>query len=103
MSKNKLEIWKERIGDCKASGLPVTEWCERNGLTKHKYYYWHKMITKPITPSKEMPIFAEVSAPIQASFGQGIKITFKEVDISVVDKDAIALAVQFIHALQKQC
>ena len=35
-----LNEWASRIADQKSSGLSVSEWCVKNGLTKDKYFYW---------------------------------------------------------------
>lgn len=37
-----LKVWKERIMDCRASGLPVTEWCSRNAWSTSTYYRWER-------------------------------------------------------------
>ncbi|WP_277409205.1 IS66 family insertion sequence element accessory protein TnpA [Lacrimispora xylanisolvens] len=37
-------LWKERFADRAASGLKVEDWCEKNGITKHAYYYWHRKV-----------------------------------------------------------
>ena len=103
MSINKVEIWKDRISECKTSGLPVTEWCRKNELTKAKYYYWHKIINESAMPPTENPVFAEVVVPLKVSSYLGIKVSCKDVDISLSDTNDITLAVAFIQELQKQC
>lgn len=103
MNINKGELWKKRINECKASGLSVAEWCNKNNLTKAKYYYWHKILNEPIIPDEDSPIFAEVLVPIKAPTSTGIKISCKDIDICISDQDDIALAVQFIKELQQQC
>jgi hypothetical protein len=35
MNQKSLELWKHRIADRKVSDLKVTDWCEKNNLTKH--------------------------------------------------------------------
>ena len=45
MNQKSLELWKQRIADRKGNGLNVTDWCEKNNLTKHAYYYyWWKRV-----------------------------------------------------------
>ena len=39
-----LAQWKERIIDCRASGLTVQVWCEKNGWNKSTYYRWEREI-----------------------------------------------------------
>lgn len=100
MSVDKIEIWKDRISKCKASGIPVKEWCYKNGLTTAKYYYWHKVIN-PLALHVEKPVFAEVFVSPKPSTYQGVKISCKDVDISLSNANDISLVVQFIQELQK--
>ncbi|WP_446692505.1 IS66 family insertion sequence element accessory protein TnpA [Ruminiclostridium cellobioparum] len=51
MDQKPLELWKQRISDRKASGLKVTDWCDKNNLTKHAYYYWMKRVKADIQKS----------------------------------------------------
>ena len=34
----RLNEWAVRITDQKSSGLSVTEWCQRNNLSKYKFF-----------------------------------------------------------------
>ena len=104
MDNSKIEIWKERIQACKASGLSVLQYCKNNHLSKGQYYYWHKIINEPTTSSVSQPVFAEVLAQSDVlSSYEGIKINYKNVEISISSKKDIPLAVELIHALQSQC
>ena len=40
--KTGLEMWAERINAAKSSGMKITKWCELNGITESRYYYWHR-------------------------------------------------------------
>lgn len=40
----KLNDWAARFADQKSSGLSVTEWCEQNNLSKHKFFYWKRQL-----------------------------------------------------------
>lgn len=63
MNQTSLELWKKRINDRKSSGLNVSDWCERNNLTKHAYYYWKKRIEitdQDGTSINNTPLFAEL-------------------------------------------
>ena len=39
-----LAEWKDQIIDCRASGLTVQVWCEKNGLNRSTYYRWEREI-----------------------------------------------------------
>jgi hypothetical protein len=105
MNDNELDIWKERFTAQKASGLPVLEWCEKNNITKHTYYYWYKQIkdSKPKSGKLPPPTFGEVNLHASKVESSGIKLSFKNVEISLLNKTDIELAVAVIHELQKTC
>ncbi len=44
MKTNNVILWKERFADRATSGLKVEDWCKRNGVTKHAYYYQHRKV-----------------------------------------------------------
>ena len=37
-----LEEWKQRIMECRASGLPVRTWCEQHAYNTSTYYCWER-------------------------------------------------------------
>ena len=37
-----LEVWKQRIMTCRASGLSVREWCSQNSWSTSTYYRWER-------------------------------------------------------------
>ena len=40
----KLNEWASRISDQMSSGLNVSQWCIRNGLTKDQFFYWKRKL-----------------------------------------------------------
>lgn len=36
-----IALWNHRFTDRKVNGLNVDEWCEKNNISRHSYYYWH--------------------------------------------------------------
>ena len=80
------------------------DYCNNNHLSKGQYYYWHKVINESTTSSVSQPVFAEVlfESNVSSSY-DGIKINYKEVEMSISSKKDISLAVELIHALQRQC
>ena len=51
-----LLLWEQWINEKNKSGITVKEWCEKNGISKHKYNYWnHKIITRKENPIDEIP------------------------------------------------
>ena len=62
-----LAIWRERVRECRNSGLRIYEWCKQNGLNEKTYYKWQREIwdqeneKREIEPVKQEEIqFSEV-------------------------------------------
>jgi len=51
-----LAEWKQRIMDCRASGLPVKAWCTQNSYNASTYYRWERELfgkmKKPATTTE---------------------------------------------------
>ena len=67
-----INVWRERVRECKTSGLTVAEWCERNHINKKTYFYWQKQVwdheINTMVPDRppDLPAsvqFAEISVP----------------------------------------
>ena len=39
-----LAKWRERVRECRNSGLRIYEWCKQNGLNDKTYYKWQREI-----------------------------------------------------------
>ena len=57
----KTPIWKQRIIECRSSGLSVKEWCKEQGLDFTTYYRWERKILAQLIPTEEIPA-ADLSA-----------------------------------------
>lgn len=48
--------WKERVAACRGSGQTVRSWCEEQGISPKKYYYWERAVLaeaeKQLAPMK---------------------------------------------------
>jgi hypothetical protein len=108
MNRASLELWRKRIDDQKASGLNVSEWCEKNNLTKHAYYYWKKRVEiaeQGGTDTNKALVFAELNPspkPIGKTTAQ-LQISWNDLKISISNADTARLAAEFISQLQKLC
>ena len=67
-----INVWRQRVMECKTSGLTVAEWCEQNHINKKTYFYWQKQVwdheinTMVPDRSPDLPAsvqFAEISVP----------------------------------------
>ena len=43
-NQESYNLWKQRKHEQKISGMTIPEWCEKNQLSPHAYYYWRKII-----------------------------------------------------------
>ena len=51
----KTPIWKQRIIECRSSGMSVKEWCKEHGLDFTTYYRWERKILTSIIPVEDVP------------------------------------------------
>ena len=51
----KTPIWKQRIIECRSSGMSVKEWCKERGLDFTTYYRWERKILTSIIPAEDVP------------------------------------------------
>ena len=42
--KTDMEIWRQRVVDCRTSGMTIAKWCEENQIHLKTYYYWQRKI-----------------------------------------------------------
>lgn len=65
----RLEDWKERIMECRASGLPVRTWCAQNSCSPSTYYRWERelfgQIRKPADEAEDLVVRSE-AMPVAA-------------------------------------
>jgi len=45
--KDKRQFWEEHIQVWQHSGLSQVEYCRRNNLKNHRWWYWQKRISQP--------------------------------------------------------
>ena len=57
----KMPVWKQRIMECRSSGMSVKEWCKEHGLDFTTYYRWERKILAQLIPAEEIPA-ADLSA-----------------------------------------
>jgi len=108
MNQESLKLWRKRIAGQRASGLKITEWCEKNNLSKHAYYYWRKRIESVEGGGLEttkIPVFAELKPPLRPmnETKAQMQISGKDLRISIPTADSARLAAEFIRQLQELC
>lgn len=108
--EDKIELWEQRIFDCKSSGLKVDVWCNENDISRHAYYYWHRKIECLKEPANDAPqnnTFVEISQGSEDSKEEcqrsGITINWKEFTFSVQNEDNIGLLLKLMNGLVETC
>ena len=59
----KAPIWKQRIIECRSSGLGVKPWCKANNLDHTTYYRWEKKILSSLSMEKNQLVEQTFSLP----------------------------------------
>lgn len=87
---NMLQIWAERVKECRNSGMSVKAWCAQQGIKVSTFYAWQKRVFNAVSTEVQQtlpnsrPVFAEipVELPVQA-ISTNIAATLRVGDISV--------------------
>jgi hypothetical protein len=109
----KAEVWRERIVNCRGSGMTVREWCRENQVCVTTYYRWEREILgrKPedVSQSQQMdpvmPVFATLPAPqeeISAKKGPVATVRIGGASVDIYSNTDNGLVTALIHAL-KSC
>ena len=103
-----LQLWEQRIKERLQTGLTIGEWCKKNGMSKHQYYYWNRRVNKKEKATGETG-FAEIT-PILSSGNTArqdpapttdFQIFFKSIRVTVPNEfNPIALT-ELMKVLQK--
>lgn len=105
-NQESYNLWKQRIYEQKISALTIPEWCEKNQLSLHAYYYWRKVIRNhKVEPTVSLKTeFVEIQktekVPVTSC---GVILTWNDVSIQISSKQEALLAAEVIRALQSLC
>lgn len=67
----RVELWRERIRECRSSGKSVRAWCRENEISEKTYYYWQRKLNRQIIPTTEAVRFAEIPRRKEAAWNTG--------------------------------
>ena len=79
-----LKLWRQRILECRNSGMTVVDWCEQNQIGIKSYYYWLKRVWDRETNS--MIPDDRVEAPATPQFAQ---VHLSDCSGSTIDADLV--------------
>ena len=80
--KRTLDEWLNIINECKKSNKSVQEWCLKNNISRHAYYYWHGKLRKKGMLSVNKTVKKQDKESI--SFIEIPKIPLKQKDVTKV-------------------
>ena len=61
----RVQMWAERIAECRGSGKSVRAWCKENGISEKTYYYWQRRLYQQMVCTAEAVSFAKIPQGIQ--------------------------------------
>ena len=61
-----IQQWKAIIQDRNNTNLTVDEYCKQNGLSRHSYFYWLRIIREEALEQSATSGFVELSLPSEA-------------------------------------
>ena len=67
----RVELWAERIAECRGSGKSVRAWCRENEISEKTYYYWQRRLYHQMVSTAERVEFAEIPHGVQTDQGTG--------------------------------
>ena len=56
----RVQLWAERIAECRSSGKSVRAWCRENEISEKTYYYWQRRLYEQMVSAAERVDFAEI-------------------------------------------
>ena len=62
------EQWKQRIVECRNSGVPVKEWCREQGISYSTYYRHEQALLKGAQDSSDIPISEQAPQTLPVPF-----------------------------------
>ena len=81
----RVQLWAERIAECRSSGKSVRAWCRENEISEKTYYYWQRRLYEQMVSTAERVDFAEIPRGVQIGQCSGVaaKISLSGATIEV--------------------
>ena len=57
----RIQVWAERIAECRSSGKSVRAWCREHEISEKTYYYWQRRLYQQMITTAETVRFAEIT------------------------------------------
>ena len=81
----RVQLWAERVAECRGSGMSVRTWCRENEISEKTYYYWQRRLYQQMVSTTEAVSFAEIPRGLQTGqcTGAAAKIILSGATIEV--------------------
>ena len=66
--------WKQRIVKCRNSGVPVKEWCRKQGISYSTYYRHERALLKCAQDPSDIPILEQAPQTLPVPFVEVTKM-----------------------------
>ena len=113
----KINLWIDRIKECKSSNMTVTAWCEENDINVKTYYYWMRKIKReafeklpaeckarqPIVAPPAGPSFAEIPIAPMMTAGAAVVIKINGISIEIQDGASRNTIENTLQAVRELC
>ena len=100
----RVQLWAERIAECRSSGMSVRAWCRENEISEKTYYYWQRRLYQQMISAAQRVDFAEIPREIQTgrSIGAAAKVCLPGTTIEVYPEADVQM-IQVILKTLKSC
>ena len=100
----RVQLWAERIAECRSSGMSVRAWCRENEISEKTYYYWQRRLYQQMVSATECVDFAEIPRGVQTeqSTGTAAKVCLSGATIEVYPGADIQM-IRVILETMKSC
>ncbi len=100
----RVQIWTERIEECRSSGMSVRGWCREHEISEKTYYYWQRRLYHQMVSTAEAVSFAEVPNLVETGRNSGAtaKISLSGASVEVYP-GADAQIIQTILQTLRRC
>ena len=100
----RIQVWAERIAECRNSGKSVRAWCREKEISEKTYYYWQRRLYQQMVCAAERVDFAEIPREVQTggSTGAAAKVCLSGATIEVYP-EADTEMIQVILETLKSC
>jgi putative transposase len=106
-SDERLTEWRELLADQRSSGMSVKQWCESEGISENRYYYWRKRLSEPVVslaPASPLaPRWLPVALNDATPCSPGLTLRVGRVSVDVSSGFNAGLLSSVLNVLEARC